>query len=86
MRELSLIIELLNVEDIKPLQSQEDLINDLVLEDNAKAMIKALARSYTTARDSTNQVSRRWTADFIQNKGDGQIFLLHGKPGVGKTT
>jgi SpoVK/Ycf46/Vps4 family AAA+-type ATPase len=26
-----------------------------------------------------------WTADFIENKGNGLIFLLHGKPGVGKT-
>jgi DNA polymerase III delta prime subunit len=26
-----------------------------------------------------------WSADFIQNKGEGQIFLLHGPPGVGKT-
>lgn len=26
-----------------------------------------------------------WTADFIQSKGEGQIFLLHGPPGVGKT-
>lgn len=26
-----------------------------------------------------------WKADFIENKGAGQIFLLHGSPGVGKT-
>ena len=26
-----------------------------------------------------------WSADFIQSKGEGQIFLLHGPPGVGKT-
>ncbi|KAI1129035.1 hypothetical protein F5Y10DRAFT_161676 [Nemania abortiva] len=26
-----------------------------------------------------------WSADFIQGKGEGLIFLLHGKPGVGKT-
>ncbi|KAI0421988.1 P-loop containing nucleoside triphosphate hydrolase protein [Xylaria grammica] len=29
--------------------------------------------------------SQVWGADFIQNKGEGQIFLLHGGPGVGKT-
>lgn len=63
-----------------------DLINDLVLDENAKNMIKALAHSYTTQRDSKPQLPLRWSADFVQNKGDGQIFLLHGKPGVGKTT
>ena len=26
-----------------------------------------------------------WSADFIKGKGEGLIFLLHGKPGVGKT-
>lgn len=26
-----------------------------------------------------------WSADFVQGKGDGLVFLLHGKPGVGKT-
>lgn len=26
-----------------------------------------------------------WSADFVENKGDGRIFLLHGPPGVGKT-
>jgi len=49
-------------------------------------MIKALSRSYTTQSDDQTREPGRWSADFIQNKGDGQIFLLHGKPGVGKTT
>jgi hypothetical protein len=26
-----------------------------------------------------------WAADFIKGKGHGLIFLLHGRPGVGKT-
>lgn len=26
-----------------------------------------------------------WTADFVENKGKGLVFLLHGQPGVGKT-
>lgn len=26
-----------------------------------------------------------WSADIIPGKGEGQIFLLHGRPGVGKT-
>lgn len=30
-------------------------------------------------------VSTPWTADFVKGKGEGLIFLLHGKPGVGKT-
>ena len=26
-----------------------------------------------------------WSADFVQGKGDSLVFLLHGKPGVGRT-
>jgi signal recognition particle GTPase len=26
-----------------------------------------------------------WSADFVQGKGEGLTFLLHGSPGVGKT-
>jgi hypothetical protein len=26
-----------------------------------------------------------WSADFVHGKGEGLTFLLHGKPGVGKT-
>ncbi|KAI1328578.1 P-loop containing nucleoside triphosphate hydrolase protein [Xylariaceae sp. FL0255] len=44
-------------------------------------MIKALVHRYST--DSA--VSQSWTAGFIENKGEGRIFLLHGSPGVSKT-
>ena len=80
------IIERLDVEKITPLVTNVNMIDDLVLADDSKAMIKALARSYTSQSNDINHAPGRWSADFVQNKGDGQIFLLHGKPGVGKTT
>lgn len=49
-----------------------------------KMMIKALVYKYTDPKYAGN-VSQVWGADFIRNKGQGQIFLLHGGPGVGKT-
>ncbi|KAL8806362.1 MAG: hypothetical protein Q9182_001392 [Xanthomendoza sp. 2 TL-2023] len=57
-------------------------IDNLVMDEGTKNMIKALTYSYTRPADSAHQP---WSADFIQNKGKGQIFLLHGRPGVGKT-
>lgn len=45
-------------------------------------MIKALSHRYTMQ----SETGAAWSADFVRNKGEGQIFLLHGKPGVGKTT
>lgn len=35
--------------------------------------------------DSEATTITPWAADFVENKGKGLIFLLHGKPGVGKT-
>jgi hypothetical protein len=34
---------------------------------------------------STQRKDDVWSADFIQDKGEGQIFLLHEPSGVGKT-
>ena len=31
------------------------------------------------------QTVKKWSPDFVKGKGEGLIFLLHGKPGVGKT-
>ncbi|KAI0376345.1 hypothetical protein F5Y04DRAFT_285993 [Hypomontagnella monticulosa] len=58
-------------------------IDTLVMPEDRKDMIKALVHKFTgpSARSS----SGAWAADFISNKGEGQIFLLHGSPGVGKT-
>lgn len=69
----------LSVRCIKPPQFRTRLIDDLIIDEEVKKMIQSLAKSYTSGAD-------RWSADFIQDKGEGQILLLHGKPGVGKTT
>jgi SpoVK/Ycf46/Vps4 family AAA+-type ATPase len=49
-------------------------------------------KSATTAEEKDEQrkkdkqhATTPWTADYIENKGKGLVFLLHGKPGVGKT-
>ncbi|KAK4230041.1 hypothetical protein QBC38DRAFT_507749 [Podospora fimiseda] len=59
-------------------------IENLVMSSQRKDMIKALVHKHKTG-DSKDTLPKIWGADFIQNKGEGQIFLLHGGPGVGKT-
>jgi len=49
-------------------------------------MLKALAKSFTRQNRYGEVVTGdMWTADFVKGKGSGLIFLLHGRPGVGKT-
>lgn len=59
-------------------------INKLVMPEERKNMIKALIQKYS-GQKAVKERGGPWKADFIDNKGEGQIFLLHGSPGVGKT-
>ncbi|MCJ1239916.1 hypothetical protein MMC14_007914, partial [Varicellaria rhodocarpa] len=72
---------LLDIEEITDPIFNEDAIEKLVLEDDkAKYMIKAICSNFTQ-----KQAKGHYSADFIQGKGESQIFLLHGPPGVEKT-
>lgn len=56
------------------------------MEDERKRLIKALAKNYPNETDPSSQPAHKpWTVDFVAGKGEGKVFLLHGKPGVGKT-
>ena len=75
--------EILSVDGLQDHEDNSDYIDKLVIDPENMLMIKAICRTY--ARDRTNLTNPSWSADMIRGKGDGQIFLLHGKPGVGKT-
>jgi hypothetical protein len=67
-------------------QFHESMIDSLVMNDERKMMLKALAKSFARVNRRDEQLDRElWTADFVQGKGSGLVFLLHGQPGVGKT-
>jgi hypothetical protein len=64
-----------------------EAINNLVLPAEKQELIKALVHKYTSSKRKAGAVKAEstWSADPIPNKGEGQIFLLHGPPGAGKT-
>ncbi|KAI1659699.1 P-loop containing nucleoside triphosphate hydrolase protein [Daldinia decipiens] len=67
-------------------QFDEDLINHLVMEQRRKQMLKSLAKSFARVNKHGDALTNDpWAADFVKGKGHGIIFLLHGRPGVGKT-
>jgi hypothetical protein len=64
-----------DIEYIQPVvwpSKEVDPMSNLILGDSDKDVIKALARKYSKHEGV-------WGADFIEGKGEGQIFLLHGK-------
>lgn len=53
----------------------------LVLDAAVKLTVKALIGKFASSDGKLSP----WPNDFVRNKGEGRIFLLHGSPGVGKT-
>lgn len=63
---------------------KREAIENLVLPNDKLELIKALVHKFTSSKKA-NKSDTTWSADPIPNKGEGQIFLLHGPPGAGKT-
>jgi len=77
-----MMADLLDISGLTEPKLVTNAIDSLVLRpERNKDTIKAIVETYS---DSNNQ-AELFSADFIQGKGEGQIFLLHGPPGTGKT-
>ena len=75
--------ELLDINCVSSVVNNESAIKNLVMDDNHLKMVKVLTDRFDDGQQRGQSSS--WSADFIGSKGEGQIFLLHGPPGVGKT-
>ncbi|KAI1131847.1 P-loop containing nucleoside triphosphate hydrolase protein [Nemania abortiva] len=71
----------LHVECLREIRFDREAFKYLVLDDEIKTTVKALIGKFAS---DGGHVSA-WPSDFVKNKGQGRIFLLHGSPGVGKT-
>ena len=81
---------LLNIDLLQDIQENDSLdrqnsgFDDLVIPSEYKRVVKALVKSH--ALGSQPKSSDRHQIDLIRGKGKGLIILLHGVPGVGKTS
>ncbi|KUI53387.1 Protein MSP1 [Cytospora mali] len=76
----------LHVANLEEPVFQENMVDNLVMEPSRMRTLKALASSYIRVNQHGKPIEHDpWAADFVKGKGSGLIFLLHGKPGVGKT-
>ncbi|KAK8868335.1 aaa family atpase protein [Apiospora arundinis] len=61
--------------------------DDLILPPGHKDMVRAVVETHTAgSRSTTAHVRRATEVDIVRGKGKGCIILLHGEPGVGKTS
>ncbi|KAJ8131685.1 hypothetical protein O1611_g1941 [Lasiodiplodia mahajangana] len=66
-----------DVADIRDVKFNSDAFGHLLLSPDKKQLISSLVMQHNKESDTFD--------DYIQGKGKGLIFLLHGPPGVGKT-
>ncbi|KAI0132944.1 P-loop containing nucleoside triphosphate hydrolase protein [Xylariales sp. AK1849] len=65
----------------------EDGWKDLILPPGHKEMVRAVVENHATGSRSTVGMAKGTTeVDIVRGKGKGCIILLHGEPGVGKTS
>jgi hypothetical protein len=77
---------MVSIENLSEPQFDSEMINSLVMDPGRVLSLKALAKSFVRKTQRNVEMSEpMWSADFVKGKGQGLIFLLHGKPGVGKT-
>ena len=85
MATVPLNIDLLrDIEGKDSLDGQNSSFEDLVIPDEYKRIVKALVESH--ALGSKLKSGDKQQIDLIRGKGKGLIILLHGVPGVGKTS
>ncbi|KAI9656012.1 MAG: hypothetical protein M1821_005073 [Bathelium mastoideum] len=76
------IWDTLDVDKIKEPEIDLHAIDKLVMKtESNKDLIKAICAAYT----SYEHGGKPYFTDYIEGKGEGQVFLLHGPPGTGKT-
>ncbi|KAF7515238.1 hypothetical protein G7054_g14676 [Neopestalotiopsis clavispora] len=69
--------------------AQTDSFDKLVLPSGHKKIVRALVRTHAkraAAMSSNSTIPLRRDFDIVKGKGRGLIILLHGAPGVGKTS
>ena len=75
------------VEDIK---NSNQGFDQLVIPEDHKKIMQAVVRHHTKgtgiATVETKETDHKFSMDIIRGKGKGLIILLHGVPGVGKTS
>ncbi|KAJ4421175.1 hypothetical protein N0V82_003940 [Gnomoniopsis sp. IMI 355080] len=71
------------IKDIRPGRSWDEL----VLPEGHRDLVQAMVKHHAVSpQDKTNKPQSRFYSDLVEGKGRGCIILLHGAPGVGKTS
>jgi signal recognition particle GTPase len=80
----------IDVSQIKQLRPRVQSFEQLVLPQGHKDIVEALVKTHSRGdrpvRDAVGDEDNDHREDLVRGKGKGVILLLHGVPGVGKTS
>ncbi|KAH0566002.1 hypothetical protein GP486_000593 [Trichoglossum hirsutum] len=77
----------LDINSVKKIPEKPDGFDQLVLKRGHKDLVKALVKTHSCgSRPAAFGAGAEHQVDLVKGKGKGLIILLHGAPGVGKTS
>lgn len=76
----------LHIDNISPIRRDENNFERLVLPKGYRQLVRALVETHFKKPDPNAAKEARHNVDLVRGKGKGLIILLHGAPGVGKTS
>ncbi|KAL8893492.1 MAG: hypothetical protein Q9192_005208, partial [Flavoplaca navasiana] len=78
----------LNIRLVKDLPIKQDGFDQLVLPPGHKELVRALVKTHSRGSPPASglEEEKEHQVDLVKGKGKGLIILLHGVPGVGKTS
>lgn len=78
---------LLTVDGLRSIQRYQNGFDDLQLPPDHKQTVKSLVQNHFTSKlADAHGLNATHDADIVRGKGNGVVVLLHGAPGVGKTS
>ncbi|RAK96589.1 uncharacterized protein BO80DRAFT_429008 [Aspergillus ibericus CBS 121593] len=76
-----------DVDNLNLIEYGESRFESLIINQGHEKMLRALIQSHFSRKEIYNLAGNHMTTqDIVHNKGRGLIILLHGVPGVGKTS
>jgi hypothetical protein len=79
----------LNIDNIRPLERHSDGFESLILPQGVARLVESLVKTHDPQNRplaASSESEREHHVDLVRGKGKGLIILLHGAPGVGKTS
>ena len=79
----------LNLANLRPITQHTEGFESLILPDGVARLVEGLVQTHdpqNTSSAPSATVEQKHQVDLVRGKGKGLIILLHGPPGVGKTS